>query len=221
MPYHARPSRRDRGNSNSKSRKRQTVQKPSGVISPRVQKVGGERFAIVCVDPAKHRSEWIMADYFGNLLIEPKTLEHQSPFFKLAVELIRQAQEKHNIQDMIVVVERTGNYYLPPKRAFASAGFETRVVHPFATKQYQMPADPGNKTDETDLMLNTEPLLPDLGCASMSWNHLIENCSYVRGTAATLSRKRQLSPARFESTCTWQCPVMPICSVVCSNSQRR
>ena len=51
---------------------------------------------------------------------------------------------------MIVVVERTGSYYLTPKRAFARAGFETRVVHPFATKQYRMPADPGNKTDETD-----------------------------------------------------------------------
>ena len=78
-------------------------------------------------------------------------VEHQGRFFKSAVELIRQAQELHNIEDMIVVVERTGNYHLPPKRAFASAGFETRVVHPFATKQFRMPADPGNKTDETDL----------------------------------------------------------------------
>ena len=69
----------------------------------------------------------------------------------MAVELIRQAQQQHDIQDTIVVVERTGNYHLPPKRAFARAGFETRVVHPFATKQYRMPADPGNKTDETDL----------------------------------------------------------------------
>jgi transposase len=135
----------------SKSSPRQTLQKPNGVIGPRVKKVGGERFAIVCVDPAKHRSEWMMADYFGNLLIEPQTVEHRSVCFKLAVELIRHAQQQHNIQDTIVVVERTGNYYLPPKRAFANAGFETRVVHPFATKQYRMPADPGNKTDETDL----------------------------------------------------------------------
>ena len=67
------------------------------------------------------------------------------------MEQIRQAQQQHDIQDTIVVVERTGNYYLPAKRAFAGAGFETRVVHPFATKQYRMPADPGNKTDETDL----------------------------------------------------------------------
>ena len=92
-----------------------------------------------------------MADYFGNLLIKPQTVEHQSVFFKLAVEMIRQAQQQHDILDTIVVVERTGNYHLPPKRAFARAGFETRVVHPFATRQYRMPADPGNKTDDTDL----------------------------------------------------------------------
>jgi len=113
--------------------------------------VGGEKFAIVCVDPAKNRSEWMMADYFGNLLIERQTLEHQAAFFKLAVMQIREAQQQHDIQDMIIVVERTGNYYLAPKRAFAKAGFDTRVVHPFATKQYRMPADPGNKTDGTDL----------------------------------------------------------------------
>lgn len=148
MSYHVR--RTGRVQRKAKPR-RQSLQKPNGMISPRVQKVGGEHFAIICVDPAKHRSEWMMADYFGNLLIEPRTVEHQSVFFKVAMEMIRQAQQQHDIRDTIVVVERTGNYYLPPKRAFARAGFETRVVHPFATKQYRMPADPGNKTDENDL----------------------------------------------------------------------
>ena len=143
--------RRSSRKSKTKTQQYQSLQKPNGVISHRVQKVGGEHFAIVCVDPAKHRSEWMMADYFGNIFIEPQTLEHQGPFFKAAIELIRQTQRKYHIEDTLVVVERTGNYYLAPKRAFASAGFETRVVHPFATKQYRMPANPGNKTDETDL----------------------------------------------------------------------
>jgi transposase len=143
--------KRRKSNSKSKQRNRSNLQKPNGVIGPRVQRVGAEKFAIVCVDPAKHRSEWMMADYFGNVLIEQQTLEHQAAFFKLAVMQIREAQQKHDIQDMIVVVERTGNYHLAPKRAFAKAGFETRVVHPFATKQYRAPADPGNKTDGTDL----------------------------------------------------------------------
>ena len=149
MPYSVRKIRR--GQRKPKPRNQQTLQKPNGVIGPRVKKVGGERFAIVCVDPAKHRSEWMMADYFGNLLIEPQTVEHRGVCFRSAIELVRQTQQQHNIQDMIVVVERTGNYHLPPKRAFARAGFETRVVHPFATKQYRMPADPGNKTDGNDL----------------------------------------------------------------------
>jgi transposase len=152
-------TRRRQSKAKSRSRNRQSLQKPNGVISPRVKKVGGERFAIVCVDPAKHRSEWMMADYFGNLLIEQQTLEHQAAFFKLAIaqireaqqQQIREAQQQHDIQDTIVVVERTGNYHLAPKRAFAKAGFETRVIHPFATKQYRVPADPGNKTDGTDL----------------------------------------------------------------------
>lgn len=149
MPYNV---RRIRGEQRKfKPRNNQSLQKTNGVISPRVKKVGGERFAIVCVDPAKHRSEWMMADYFGNLLIEPQTVQHQAVFFQLAVEKIRQAQQEHDIQDTIVVVERTGNYHLPPKRAFAIAGFETRIIHPFATKQYRIPANPGNKTDETDL----------------------------------------------------------------------
>jgi hypothetical protein len=128
MAVKSRSSRRRKPRSKSNARSRTSLQKANGVIGHRVKKVGGERFAIVCVDPAKNRSEWMMADYFGNLLIEPRTLEHQGAFFKSAVELIRQTQQQHEIQDMIVVLERTGNYHLPPKRAFASAGFETRVI---------------------------------------------------------------------------------------------
>ena len=50
-----------------------------------------------------------------------------------------------------MAVERTGRYHHPPSRAFAAGGFEVRTVHPFTTKQFRQPADPGNKTDDTDL----------------------------------------------------------------------
>jgi transposase len=93
----------------------------------------------------------MMADYFGNLLLQPRTVEHDAAHFELAVQMIRQARQEHRIEDMIVTVERTGNYHVAPQRAFAKAGLETRILHPFATKQYRMPADPGNKTDHTDL----------------------------------------------------------------------
>ncbi|MCA9167932.1 MAG: transposase [Planctomycetales bacterium] len=149
---------------------KRSLQKPNGVISPRVQKVGGEHFAIVCVDPAKHRSEWMMADYFGNVLIEPQTVEHEAVFFTLAVELIRQTQQAHDIQDTIVVVERTGNYHLPAKQAFSRAGLETRVLHPFATRQYRMPANPGNKTDETDLYAQHRAAVAGFGLLELEWD---------------------------------------------------
>ena len=162
---------RRRRPSKRRSKNRVHLQKPSGVIGPRVAKVGGDRFAIVCIDPAKHRSEWMMADYFGKLLIASQTLEHQSGHFKAAVAQIQQSQKQNDIHDLIVVVERTGNYHLAPKHAFSSAGFETRVVHPFATKQYRMPADPGNKTVKSIFTRNTALRSLDLVFVSESCNH--------------------------------------------------
>ena len=91
MSCNRRANRRKR-NSRSKPRTVQNVQKASGVIGHRVKHVDGEKFAIVSVDPAKNRSEWMMADYFGNLLIEPQTLEHQAAFFKLAMAQIHEAR---------------------------------------------------------------------------------------------------------------------------------
>src|SRR5262249_28707037 len=49
----------------SKSRRKaqpHALHKPRGVIHPRVQAVGPEHFAIVCVDCAKARSKMILAD---------------------------------------------------------------------------------------------------------------------------------------------------------------
>jgi transposase len=141
----SKPTRRRR------RKNRQTLQKPNGVIAPRVKAAGAEHFAIVCIDPAKLRSEFMMADYFGNLLIEPRTVEHQAPALQVAVQQVKDAVSKHNIRDLIVTVERTGNYHKVTQKAFSKAKFEVRLVHPFATKQYRLPADPGNKTDSTDL----------------------------------------------------------------------
>ena len=47
--------KRRKSNSKSKARNQLNLQKPSGVIGHRVKQVGGEKFAIVCVDPAKHQ----------------------------------------------------------------------------------------------------------------------------------------------------------------------
>jgi transposase len=127
------------------------LQKPNGVIHPRVQAVGPEHFAIVAVDPAKARSRWMMTDFYGNILIEPTTLEHHASGFREAVELIKEQMTVKLIHDIIIVIERTGKFHHPPKRAFAAAGFEVRIVHPFTTKQFRQPAHPDTKTDDTDI----------------------------------------------------------------------
>jgi transposase len=127
------------------------IQKASGVLHARVRQVGPEHFGIVCVDPAKIRSKWMLADFYGKVLVEPTTVEHTEGHLAQAVTRLQQATKEHGLKDLVVAVERTGNYHEFCKRAFRKAGYETRVVHPFATKQYRLPANPGDKTDDNDL----------------------------------------------------------------------
>src|SRR5205823_4153036 len=68
-----------------------------------------------------------------------------------AVAQLRAAFTTHTLHDGLVAIERTGRYHRVVQRTFAAAGFETRILHPFVTKQYRQPFDPGNKTDDTDL----------------------------------------------------------------------
>jgi len=134
-----------------RSRRREVLQKPAGVIHVRVQKVGPEHFGIVGVDCAKARSKWMLCDFFGNILIPPTVVEHNRADLEAAVVRLRQAQQVHALDDLIVAVERTGRYHHIVRQAFAAAGYEVRIVHPFTTKRYRQISDPGNKTDDTDL----------------------------------------------------------------------
>ena len=94
----------------TRSRKRsrspqEVLQKPRGVIHPRVQKVGPEHFGIVSVDCAKARSKWMFADFYGNVLVPPAEIDHAKPALQAASAQIRRASAKHQILDLIVVVE--------------------------------------------------------------------------------------------------------------------
>src|ERR1700730_4264242 len=127
------------------------VGKPRGVLHPRVQQVGPEHFGLVCFDCAKARSKFLLADFYGRVLIPPTTVAHNRPDLDAAIAQVRHAFDIHQLRDGLVAIERTGRYHRLVQRAFAAAGFETRILHPFVTKQYRQPVDPGNKTDDTDL----------------------------------------------------------------------
>lgn len=142
----------------SRTRKRSTprrpaasVGKPRGVLHPRVQKVGPDHFGIVSFDCAKARSKFLLADFYGRVLLPPTPVEHNRLALDAAVAAVCQAFVDHQLQDGLVAIERTGRYHRVVQRAFAAASFETRILHPFVTKQYRQPVDPGNKTDDTDL----------------------------------------------------------------------
>ena len=128
-----------------------SIHKPRGVVHPRVQAVGPDHFAFLCVDCAKARSKMMLADFYGRVLLEPTIIEHDQAGFEGALQRVRDAMARHGIKDMIAVVERTGRYHGLVQRAFAKAGIEVRILHPYTTKQFRQPADPGNKTDDTDL----------------------------------------------------------------------
>jgi transposase len=135
----------------SRPRPPDSVAKPRGVLHPRVQQVGPEHFGIVCFDCHKARSKWLLADFYGRILVPPTQLAHTRPELDDAVAQVRRAFAEHHLRDGLVAIERTGRYHRLVQRTFAAAGFETRILHPFVTKQYRQPVDPGNKTDDTDL----------------------------------------------------------------------
>jgi transposase len=145
------------------------LQKPQGQLVPRVQSVGPEHFGIVAVDCAKARSRYFLADFYGRTLLEPTPLPHQRGDLQAAVDRLRQAMRQHELRDLVVAIERTGDYHRPVQQAFRQAGFETRLVHPFTAKQYRQPADPGNKTDDTDLAAIWRATTHGFGLLEPTW----------------------------------------------------
>src|SRR6266478_1242752 len=127
------------------------ILKPAGHFTARVQAVGPERFGVLCFDCAKARSKWMLANFYGAVLVPPQPVEHTRGHLDAMLDQVRQARTQHDLRDLIVAIERTGEYHRPLQRACRAAEFDTRLVHPFTSKQFRQPADPGNKTDDTDL----------------------------------------------------------------------
>ena len=60
----------------AKRRSQRRLPNPGGLVDRRVQEVGPEHFGIVSVDCAKHRSRWMLCDFYGKVLLPPATVEH-------------------------------------------------------------------------------------------------------------------------------------------------
>ncbi len=146
------------------------IGKPNGIIQPRVQEVGPERFGVVSVDCAKARSKWMLCDFYGKVLVPPSEVEHGRAQMQLATVQFRDACQRHGIRDAVVAVEMTGTYHRPIQRAFRNAGVETRLVHPFASKHYRLPAHGDNKTDDHDLEAIFRAAVNGFGLLEAAWD---------------------------------------------------
>src|SRR5437016_1679890 len=132
----------------------ESIQKPGGSIHARVKQVGPEHFGIVCVDCAKARSKWLLADFYGKVLVPPTHVAHNRVELDFMTGQVRRACQEHGLGDVLVAIERTGRYHHVVRDAFRRSQFETRIVHPYTSKHFRQPAGPDNKTDDKDLAAN-------------------------------------------------------------------
>jgi len=160
------------------------------VIQARVQEVGPERFGIVAVDCAKARSKWMLCDFYGKVLVPPTVVEHQRATLELATLQLRDAIQRHGLKDHLVAVEMTGVYHRPVQRAFRKAGSETRLVHPFASRHYRLPAHADSKTDDHDLEGIFRATVNGFGLIEPEWNETYRHLQLLSRHRRDLVQKR-------------------------------
>ena len=112
-----------------------------------------------------------------------------------AIDQVRETAEKHHLHDLVVAIERTGNYHLPVKRAFQAARFrgkrfDARIVHPFATKQHRLPADAGDKTDDNDLAAMFRATTNGYALLEPEWDEVHQQLQLLARHRRDLVKKR-------------------------------
>ena len=164
--------------------------KPNGIIQTRVESVGPQRFGIVAIDCAKARSKWMLCDFYAKVLVPPTEVEHARTQMQLATVQFKEACQRHDIRDAIVAVEMTGTYHRPIQRAFRKAGVETRLVHPFASKHYRLPAHGDNKTDDHDLEAIFRAAVNGFGLLEPAWDETYQQLQLLARHRRDLVQKR-------------------------------
>ena len=170
--------------------KKRFIGKPTGQIQERVQAVGPEHFGVVAVDCAKRRSKWMLCNFYGKVIVEPTTVEHTSGGLRVMTELVREACRSEGLTDTLVAVEMTGIYHKPVQRAFRQAGFDTRIVHPFASNHYRQPLHPDAKTDDHDLEAIFHAAAKGYGLATLPVSEVYQSLQAVARHRHNLVKQR-------------------------------
>jgi len=141
-----------RGRKSGRRKKgRLVLKKASRSLEPRIARVGAEHFGILAVDCSKARFQVLLGNVCGAVLMQPVEVENSGPALERLVETVRLEIKRHGLKDLVVAIERTGRFH-HPIRTVLGRHWTVKMIHPFATRQLREPADPGNKTDATDLV---------------------------------------------------------------------
>lgn len=170
--------------------KKRFIGKPTGQVQERVQAVGPEHFGVVAVDCAKRRSKWMLCNFYGKVLIEPTTVEHTSGGLRVLTQFVAETCRAEGLTDTIVAVEMTGIYHKPIQRAFRKAGFDTRLVHPFASSHYRRPLHPDAKTDDHDLEAIFHAAIKGYGLATLPVGEVYQSLQAVSRHRHNLVKQR-------------------------------
>jgi transposase len=170
--------------------KKRFIGKPTGRIQQRVQAAGPQHFGIVAVDCAKRRSKWMLCDFYGKVLIEPTPVEHTAGSLRAMTQDIAKACQQGRLTDSIIAVEMTGIYHKPISRAFRQAGFDTRIVHPFASNHYRNSLHPDLKTDDHDLEAIFQAAVNGYGLASLPVSEVYQSLQAVSRHRHNLVKQR-------------------------------
>jgi len=124
------------------------------------------------------------------VLVPPAVVEHQRTALQRATIELREACERHDLRDHIVAIEMTGTYHRPVQRAFRRAGSETRLVHPFASKHYRLPASGDTKTDDRDLEAIFRAAVNGFGLLEPAWDETYRHLQILARQRCDLVEKR-------------------------------
>ena len=117
----------------------------------------------------------------------------------------------------------TGVYHRPVQRAFRKAGSETRLVHPFASRHYRLPAHADTKTDDHDLEGIFRATVNGFGLLEAGLGRdSTASCSCWRGIGAIWWKSVPSCNARSARSWNAACRATPRCSptTICGGGPR-
>jgi len=178
--------------------KKRFIGKPNGQIQERVQAVGPEHLGIVAVDCAKRRSQWMLGNFYGKVIIEPTTVEQTTGALRMMTHSVSEVCQAEGLTDTIIAVEMTGIDHKPVPRAFRQAGFDTRLGHPFASHHDRQPRHPDDKTDDHDWEAIFQAAVKGYGLATRPVGEVYQSLPAVSRHRHNLvkQRARRMVPMR-------------------------